>query len=183
MAVLWQGEGKSLVAQASQGTLGAKRYTITDEYIYSEVGSISSRGEQVPLWAVRDVDFRQTLMQKARGVATITVRTEHNDYTGAGMIALEDIAAGIELRDLINTAAQAARLAYQQRAQTQHVQYTGVLPASSMPMQPVAPAVAAPASAAAPDKMQQLEKLAEMFSKGLLTEAEFSAMKASLLAS
>lgn len=176
MAILWEGVGKSLVAQASQGTLGAKKYTITDEYIYSEIGSLSSRGEQVPMWAVRDVDFKQSLMQKARGVATITVRTEHNDFTGASLIALEDIEAGIELRDLINRAAQTARLAYQQRAQTQHVNYQGAIPAAAVPMQQ------APAAPPAVDKMQQLEKLAEMYSKGLLTDEEFASMKATLLA-
>jgi uncharacterized membrane protein YdbT with pleckstrin-like domain len=179
MAVLWEGEGKSLVAQASQGVLGSKKYTITDEYIYSEVGSLSSRGEQIPLWAVRDVDFRQTLVQKARGVATITVRTEHNDYTGTGEIALEDVAAGMELRNLINNAAQAARLAYQQRSQTQHVTYQGAVPTVVAPAAPAAE----PSSNSAADKMQQLEKLADMYSKGLLTDDEFASMKKALLAS
>jgi uncharacterized membrane protein YdbT with pleckstrin-like domain len=177
VTILWQGVGKSFVAQASQGALGAKKYTITDEYIYSEIGSLSARGEQVPMWAVRDVDFRQTMLQKARGVATITVRTEHNDFTGASLIALEDIEAGIELRDLINRAAQRARLDYQQRAQTQHVNYQGGVPLAAMSMQ-TAPA----ATSTGPDKMQQLEKLADMFSKGLLTEDEFASMKATLLA-
>ena len=179
MAVLWQGEGKSLVAQASQGTLGAKEYTITDDYIYSEIGSLTSKGEQIPMWAVRDVDFRQTLLQKARGVATITIRTEHNDFTGVAQLALEDIEAGIELRDLINSAAQTARLAYQQRAQTQHMNYQGGVPIISQSIPTTNPT----AQTGASDKMAQLEKLADMFSKGLLTEEEFASMKASLLAS
>jgi hypothetical protein len=48
------------------------------------------------------------------------------------------------------------------------------------PQQYAAPA---PAPAAAPDPIEQLQKLAELKNQGILTEAEFEAQKAKILAS
>lgn len=131
------------------------------------------------MWAIRDVDFRQSIMQKARGVASITVRTEHNDYTGTAQLVLEDIAAGIELRDLINSTAQTARLAYQRLAQTQHMSYQG---SPAMPVIQVASGVGDSASTAETSLLGQIEKLGEMKDKGLISSEEFAALKAQIIA-
>jgi hypothetical protein len=63
---MWEGERKSLSSAATGGRMVSARYRITKEYIYFDAGLISSRSEQVPLWAVRDVDVKQSLAQKAR---------------------------------------------------------------------------------------------------------------------
>ena len=50
------------------------------------------------------------------------------------------------------------------------------------PPPPPAPAPAAAPAAAAPDRFQQLQELGNLKSQGILTEAEFEAEKAKLLA-
>ena len=50
------------------------------------------------------------------------------------------------------------------------------------PPPPPAPAPVAAAPAAAPDLMTELSKLADLKNAGILTEAEFTAAKAKLLA-
>ena len=45
------------------------------------------------------------------------------------------------------------------------------------------PPAAAPAAAAAPDPLDQLQKLGELKAAGVLTDAEFEAQKAKILAS
>ena len=54
--------------------------------------------------------------------------------------------------------------------------------AAAPPPPPPAPAPVAAAPAAAPDLMTELSKLADLKAAGILTEAEFSAAKAKLLA-
>jgi hypothetical protein len=71
---------------------------------------------------------------------------------------------------------QANRWSQQEEAQyyEQQQQY------SQPPQQYTQPA---PAPAAAPDPIEQLQKLAELKNQGILTDAEFAAQKAKILAS
>ena len=170
MTIIWAGESKNLTAAASGGKIVSNTYRITTEYIYIDSGVVKTTSEQIPMWAVRDVDFKQSMLQKARGVGTITVRCQHDDFTGKSFVLLEDIDGGREVRDLINEHAQNARLEYQKRAQTQHVNYQG----ASSP-------IGVPNGGALEDPMVRLEKLAELKDKGILTDEEFAAEKKKLL--
>ncbi len=170
VTILWAGESKNLTAAASGGKIVSNTYKITTEYIYIDSGVMKTTSEQIPLWSVRDVDFKQSMMQKARGVGSITIRCQHDDFTGKASVVLEDVDGGRDLRDLINEHAQNARLEYQKRAQTQHVNYQG----ANAP-------VGVPQGVVAEDPMVRLEKLAEMREKGILTDEEFSAEKKKFL--
>ena len=167
--VLWQGESKSLTSAATGGKVVSKRYKITDQYIYVESGVISSSAQQYPLWAVRDVDIKSTVIQKARGLSSVTVRVEANDYTGAQNVVLENVEDGQTIRSLVNKHANDARLLRQQQAQAVH--YSGTHPVAALP---VGNAVA--------DPIEQLSKLGALLQAGLLTQEEFDAQKAKLLA-
>lgn len=176
MSTLWEGQSKDLTSAASGGRLVKNSYKVTTEFIYVDSGLISSSSEQIPLWAVRDVDVKQSLLQKARGVFTVTVRCQHDDFTGRSSVVMEDVENGRQLRDLLNQHAEKARREYQQRAQTQHVNYQGV---GSPPGTPSGQGESAPAGTA--DPMEQLQKLADLKDRGLLTDEEFAAQKARIL--
>ena len=65
---------------------------------------------------------------------------------------------------------------YEQQQQQQQQYYQA-------PPQQYAQPAPAPAAAAAPDPIEQLQKLADLKNQGILTEAEFEAEKAKILAS
>jgi uncharacterized membrane protein YdbT with pleckstrin-like domain len=169
MAEIWSGVSKSLTNVATGGKISTLKYRITDDLIYVESGVLSSKGEQYPMWAVRDIDFMQSLIQKTRKVSTLRIRFENNDYTGKAEILLEDIEAGRDLVTLISDAAKKARLEHQKLAQTQHINYQGAIPAQ------------ANAEPKSDDLMTQLEKLGGLLEKGILSKEEFEAQKKKLL--
>ena len=173
MTTLWEGESKDLTSAASGGRLVKNSYKLTTEFIYVDSGLVKSSSEQIPLWAVRDVDVKQSMIQKARGIATVTVRCQHDDFTGRSSIVMDDVEGGREFRDLINQHSETARRDYQKRSQTQTVNYQGVGQAPGVPT----------AETASPeeDPMVKLEKLAELRDRGVLTDDEFAAQKAKLL--
>lgn len=175
MSIIWSGEGKSLVNLASGGKLVTERYKLTAEYIYVETGVLGSKGEQIPLWAVRDLDTLQTLVQKARGIGDLVIHCEHNDYTGKASFSISNIEDFRSLRDKVAELAQTARLEYQKLQQTQHVNYSGApLGAPPVPRQ----ANVAPLDS---DPLAKLEKLGDLMSKGLITQEEFDVQKKRLL--
>lgn len=117
---LWEGETKNLTSMATSGRVVSKRYRITNEAIYFEQGVLSSTAEQVPLWAVRDIDVRQSIFQKQRGVGNVAVRVQHSDYTGRDSVLLESVENPIGLRDLLNAHVQRARLDHDRRQRTHY---------------------------------------------------------------
>lgn len=171
---LWEGEKRSLTAAATGGKMVSAKYRITPEMIYFDAGLVSSKSEQIPLWAVRDVDVNQTMTQKARKVGDVVVHCQHSDYTGREQVTLESVEDPKGVRDLLNRHASEARHAYQQRGQTVHYSGTpmGAPPAGSAPEPSAGPAV---------DVADQLRKLADLKEQGFLTEEEFAAQKAKLL--
>ena len=169
MAEIWSGVSKSLTNVATGGKISSVKYRISEDAIYVESGVLSSKGEQYPMWAVRDIDFMQSLIQKTRKVSTLRIRFEMNDYTGKPEILLEDIEAGRDLVELITEAAKTARLAHQRLAQTQHINYQGAIPNQ------------ATTESKSEDVVTQLEKLGNLLDKGLLSKEEFEAQKKKLL--
>ena len=167
MSELWSGESKNLTALATGGKLISAKYRVTTEYVYLDSGIVSSKGEQIPMWAIRDCDLNANILQKTRGVANLRLICEHNDFTGKKEFVLQDIEGAKELRDLINKHSKEARLAHESQQKTQTVNYSGAAPGFP--------------PATAEDPMDRLEKLGAMLEKGLLTKEEFDAQKAKLL--
>jgi hypothetical protein len=79
---LWEGESHDTGNLASGGGMVRAKYRLTTRMLYFQRGTLSTRTEQVPLWAIRDVTIRQTMTQRKRGVGTIRVWVEHADFAG-----------------------------------------------------------------------------------------------------
>lgn len=169
--ILWQGESKSLTSAATGGKVVTKRYKITDQYIFVDTGLLSSKAEQYPLWALRDIDLKSSMIQKARGLSDVRIRVEANDYTAAKLVVLENVESGSEIRTLLNKHANEARLLRQKQEQSVH--YSGTAPVinSTSPAEPQQAA----------DPIEQLTKLGGLLQAGLITQEEFDTQKAKLL--
>ena len=167
--LLWEGETKDLTSAATGGKVVKKRYRITTEYIYEDSGILGSREEQIPLWAERDIDVNQSMIQKARNVGNVRVRVEPNEYTGKKEITLESIETPREVRNLLNDHSRSAREL--RLKQQQSVNYVGGAPVMGVP---------AP-SAVSEDPIEKLTKLGALLQSGLLTQEEFDAQKSKLL--
>src|SRR5215203_1886325 len=119
---VWEGSSKDFMSAASSGRLTSSRYRLTNKAIYFDEGLLSSNSQQVPLWAVRDVDVKQGMLQKARGVGDVIVRVEHSDYTGRSVVEIRDVEGPLTVRDHLNKYASKERSEYDQR---QHTQWYG----------------------------------------------------------
>lgn len=163
--VLWEGVSKTMAAVASKGRVAAERYVVTPDEIRFTTGTLSTREERVPMWAVRDIDLKQSMSQKARRVGDLHIRVEHSDYTARQHVTLSAIEDPHTVRGIIDQAAAAARDARHAHMQTQTVQHVNAAPAAT------------PAGSVA----DELVKLAQLRDAGVLTVEEFEAQKARLL--
>jgi hypothetical protein len=164
---VWVGERKS-AGTAAVG-VSATRYRITRDKIFVESGLVSSVSEQVPLWAVLDVDVRQTVLQRPKNIGDVAVMIDTAQYPGhsGGELLLDNIEDPFTVRDLLNQHVAEARAKKQVLTQTQYLQHGAPPPA---------------AGASAPvDVADQLRKLAELREQGILTDDEFSVQKQKLL--
>ncbi|QIX27951.1 DUF2510 domain-containing protein [Nocardioides sp. JQ2195] len=166
---VWSAVGKPISG------IGAGRYRMDANYLYFEKGALGTDSQQVPIAQVLDVDVKQTMTQKARGVFTLTVQIQRG--ANVERVLMEDIPDGREAQRQINESAHRARNAIQQRQNTMRYESThpGV-PAASVP-----PAATAPESTVAPDSIAQLKELAALKEAGILTEEEFAAKKVDIL--
>jgi hypothetical protein len=167
---IWQAVGKPMTG------IGAGRYKLTAHYLFFERGTLRTDSQQVPISAVLDVDVRQSMAQKARGVGTVLVHIQRP--TRVEIVSMDDISNFREGQRAINDTAHAARHVIQQNQNT--MRYEGVHP---MQGAPTPPAHSAPAgSVPAPDPIEQLQKLGQLRDAGVLTEEEFQAKKVEILA-
>lgn len=154
--------------------------TVTAQHVVFERGMLGTETQQVPMAHVFDVDVKQTMVQKSRGVGTLTV---HVNRPGGERetVVLEDIPQPSELARCLNDIAPRARHAESQIQNTHY--YQGGGHPMHVPTPPPAPAPA-PATAApsADDIMSQLERLGKLRDAGVVSEEEFAAKKAEMLA-
>lgn len=179
---LWVGEKKT--AGASAVGVSTTRYRITRDKIYVESGLLSSVSEQVPMWAVLDVDVRQNVLQRSKNIGDVAVMIDTTAYPGQSgtELLLDNIEDPFSVRDLLNQHVAEARAKKQMLTQTQYLQHSG--PAFGAPavggMPPAAPG-AAPAPSSPVDVADQLRKLASLRDEGILSEEEFAVQKQKLL--
>lgn len=162
---LWEGTSQSLAGAATGGKIGA-RYRVAQWHLYFETGLITTNSQQVPLNAVRDVDVKQSMTQKARGVGDVVVHVN----TQPQPVVMESIKDPKQVRDIINRAAGEARAHYQRQQTTQYHQ-------GGMPVQAQQP-TPAPSGGGV---VEQLKELAALRDAGVLTDEEFAAQKARIL--
>jgi len=178
---IWRSTGRPLTG------IGAGRYRLTRHYLFFEKGALRTDSQQVPISAVVDVDVRQSVSQKARGVFTVVVHVQRS--RGIEIVTMDDIPDGREAQRLINDTAHQARLSIQQHANTHRYENThlvghvGQVPGAQFPSVPPALPTGSPQQAieAEPDPIEQLRRLGELRDAGIVTEEEFAAKKAEVL--
>ncbi|MEV6526753.1 SHOCT domain-containing protein [Longispora sp. NPDC051575] len=198
--VVWSGQSEDLTNLATGGRLSTAAYKLTRDGLHFEAGVLSRTAEVIPLWAVLDVDLRQSLTQRARSVADLVVRLDPKGYKyGQTLVVLRSIRGAEQVRTTIIQQANTARAtAHQfhhqleiQRRQAGASQVNvgvmpqgvpqGTAPQGVVPQGLGAPAPAALAAAPGDDLLTRLERLAALHSSGALTAEEFTAAKAKLL--
>ncbi|MFT3766914.1 MAG: PH domain-containing protein [Minicystis sp.] len=84
----------------------SRRYRLTDRTIDYEVGVLSKRVETLQLWRVQDLDYRQSILERILGIATIHVMTK--DMTDP-VVVLRGLPASREIFDRLKDACELAR--------------------------------------------------------------------------
>lgn len=161
--ILWSATGQPMTG------IGAGRYWLTGHYLYFERGTLSTDSQQVPISAVIDVDVHQGMIQKSRGLYTVTVHIQRAN--GIELVQMVDIPNGREAQQVINQTANSARYALQRHQNTMHYD-TQVTPSPSRPGSP---------RADGDSIIVQIEHLGKLRDAGVVTESEFLAKKAELL--
>ena len=67
---LWMGEGDST---AAVGTGMGDLHRLTKDRLWIESGMFGSKSENVPLWAVKDVDVRQSMFQSGGEIGDVVL--------------------------------------------------------------------------------------------------------------
>lgn len=165
--VLWAAKGQPITG------IGGGRFRLTASTLFFERGTLTTNAQQVPTHQLFDIDMRQSLTQKARGVGDVLVHVHRP--SGVEVAVLPDIPHPREAVTIINRVAHEARLAAHRLANTHH--YTA--DAAPQQAQPV-PTAHAPSPEL--DPMEQLVKLGQLRDAGILTEEEFATKKAEILA-
>ena len=186
---LWFGESKN--AATSAAGVSKARYRITRDRVWIESGLLGTRTESVPLWAVNDMDVRQAVWQRGNDVGDVVLnlddpsygaRTDTFNLSGnvegrtTGQVVLDNIEGPYAVLDLLAPLISEAR---QKKTVERQSQYLHVNPGMA------GAAFGAPAAAPAapqPDMVDQLRRLGDLRDAGILTEEEFAAQKAKLLA-
>lgn len=199
---LWFGTSQNPATKATG--VSKALYRITKDKIWIETGVLGVRSEHIPMWAIRDIDVRQNVMQRGKDVGDVVLWLEdptlavnqggaygfsgqadpHAGGSGAhtsGEVLLDNIEGPYAVRDLLMPLVSEAR---QKKLIERQSQYINVNPiggmVAGMGAAPAAPAAPAPAGPPV-DVADQLRKLAELRDAGILTEEEFAAQKAKLL--
>ena len=171
---IWEGERTTLTSLASKGKLVRERYRLTAEYLHFDAGILSTKAEQIPTWAIRDVDLVQSLKQRAMGIGDVVVACQHGEYTGREKVTLEGVKDPKTARDLVMQVGKKARLEHQQRSQ---MSYINVAPGATPLVGVPSPVVEAKSE----DPLERIGKLKQLLDAGALTQEEFNAQKAKLL--
>jgi len=160
--------------------------------LYVGAGVLSSAGIQIPLWAVRNVHVVQSVIQKARVVGDVVVDVEQSEYTGRGNIRLESVEEPHRVWELIDQLASEAQERHGDLSKTVYYRSNereqiaanpeGMGLATRGVVAPKSGEVSVQPMSTVDNLADQLTRLGELRDKGLLTDEEFAAQKAKLLA-
>jgi hypothetical protein len=189
---LWMGEGGNSAARKTG--VGTTFYRLTRDRLWIESGMFGSKSENVPLWAVKDVDVRQSMFQSGGEVGDVVLILEDatlstnnagvfntGNFTGSstsgattGQVVIDNIQGPHQLRDLLMPLISEARQAKVMERNSQYIHYA--TPPAAVP-------AASPATPAGSDLdvADQLRKLAALRDEGILTSEEFAEQKAKIL--
>lgn len=195
---LWFGASKSAATNATG--VSKAMYRITKDRIWIDTGLLGVRSEQVPLWAVRDIDVRQSVLQRGKDIGDVVLHLEDPSLsvdtgnlmhmggyqasepgTTSGSVILDNIDGPYQVRDLLMPLVSEARSKKLIERQSQYLHVNpGSVVAAGMAASPAATAV--PDAGVQPvDVPDQLRKLAALRDDGIISDEEFAAQKARLL--
>jgi uncharacterized membrane protein YdbT with pleckstrin-like domain len=142
-------------------------FVVTSSRVIHREGFIAKRSMEIPLDKINDVRFEQGIFERIVGAGTLIIQSASE--------------SGRNEFSFIRHPEEVQRTIYQQSEQDQHQTLrqavTGAPPPAAPPPAPVAPAT----PPAAPSSVTELERLADLRARGVLTEAEFEAQKAKIL--
>ena len=127
-------------------------FVVTSDRVIHREGWISKRSMEVPLEAINDVRFEQGIFDRIVGAGTVTIQSASE--------------SGRQVFDHIRKPEEVQRTIYQQGELNQDRMYRG--DGGSVPPP-------------TPSATSELEHLADLRARGVLTEAEFQAQKAKIL--
>ncbi len=134
---------------------------VTNNRIVYRHGVFRREGREIPIDRVQDVSYRQTVIERLVGAGSLTIESagEH------GQEPFPDVSHPEQMQSMIN------RLMEVSRQRTAAAYAPQPYQASQQTYQPSQPA----------SIPEQIDKLSELYRRGVLTEAEFEAKKADLL--
>lgn len=127
-------------------------FVVTSDRVIHREGWISKRSMEVPLEAINDVRFDQGIFDRIVGAGTLVIQSASE--------------AGRQVFDHIRKPEEVQKTIYQQGEHNQQRMFRGM---------------GAGASPGTPSPTTELERLADLRARGVLTEAEFQAQKAKIL--
>jgi uncharacterized membrane protein YdbT with pleckstrin-like domain len=126
-------------------------FAVTSDRVIHREGFIAKRSMEIPLEAINDVRFDQGIIDRMLGAGTLVIQSASEQ--------------GRQIFDNIRDPEGVQRTIYQEGERNKERMYQGR--GSAVP--------------AAPSVTTELERLAELRAKGILTEEEFQAQKARIL--
>ncbi len=139
-------------------------FVVTTDRIIHREGWFAKRSMDIPYEAVNDVRFKQSVFERIIGAGSLIIHSASE--------------AGRQEFGAIRNPEEVQKTIYQEREKDQQRMFTPQPAAAAPPATPSAP-VAPPG--AAPSVVTELERLADLRAKGVLTEEEFQAQKARIL--
>jgi len=140
-------------------------FVVSSDRVISREGFIAKRSMEIPLEQVNDVRFEQGIFDRMVGAGTLLIQSASTTGTNS----FEDIR---HPEDVQRTIFHQGELNQQRTGQRS-------APAPSAPSRPDAAAGGTPPLS--PSVTTELERLAELRARGVLTESEFQAQKARIL--
>jgi membrane protein YdbS with pleckstrin-like domain len=136
-------------------------FVVTSDRLIHREGWIAKHSMEIPLEAINDVRFAQGIFERMIGAGTLVVQSASE--------------SGREEFKAIRNPEDVQKTIYHQGEMNQQRMFrpAGTMPAPE-PTRPATPPLA-------PSTVSELERLADLRAKGVLTEAEFQAQKAKIL--
>jgi membrane protein YdbS with pleckstrin-like domain len=136
-------------------------FVVTSDRLIHREGWIAKHSMEIPLEAINDVRFAQGIFERIIGAGTLVVQSASE--------------SGREEFKAIRNPEDVQKTIYHQGEMNQQRMFrpAGTVPGTD-PTRPASPPLA-------PSTVSELERLADLRAKGVLTEAEFQAQKARIL--
>lgn len=136
-------------------------FVVTDQRVIFRTGVVAKRGVEIPLNRINNINFKQGVWERVIGAGDLEIESAGKD----GQSTFEDVRHPDGVQHIIYEMIETN--------ERRRAQWSTPQPAQATP--------AEPAAGAAPSITEQIEQLADLRDRGLITPAEYEAKKAQLL--